>query len=71
MNDFKIQKIPIDFERNIWNVNWSPDGNRLIFFHDNYGGGREHDLWSMNLDGSDLKPMLAMVEEFKVISNIR
>ena len=70
MIDFKAQKIPIDFEKSVWNVNWTPDGKRLIFFYDNYGGGREHDLWSINMDGSGLKPMLANVEEFRVLSNI-
>jgi Tol biopolymer transport system component len=66
MNTFEVEKIPAEFEKNVWNVNWSPDGRRLIFFYGSYAG-REHDLWSMNLDGTDLRPMLPDVEEFKIL----
>lgn len=68
MTDYKVQMIPNDFDKDTWDIHWTPDGKRLIFFYDNYGGGREHNLWSMNLDGLDLKPMFPDVEEFLVLT---
>jgi Tol biopolymer transport system component len=68
LNDFTTQVLSANFEKNIWDVTWSPDGRHLIFFYGSYAG-REHDLWSMNLDSSDLQPLLASVEEFRIISS--
>jgi hypothetical protein len=68
MNSFEAERIPAEFEKHILNVSWAPDGQRLIFFYGSYAG-REHDLWSMNLDGTDLRPMLPNVEEFKILSS--
>ena len=62
-------KIPVEFEKDVWGFDWTPNGKRLLFFHDSYSG-REHQLWSMNLDGSELKPILANVEEFQVLSKV-
>jgi len=61
--------ISVELEKDVWGFDWTPDGKRLLFFHDSYSG-REHQLWSMNLDGSDLKPILANVEDFQVLSKI-
>jgi Tol biopolymer transport system component len=60
-------RIPIEFEKDVWDFTWSPDGQRLIFFHDAYSGW-EHQLWSMKPDGSDLKPLLPQVEKFKILA---
>ena len=62
-------KIPVEFQKDVWGFDWTPNGKRLLFFHDSYSG-REHQLWSMNLDGSDLKPILVNVEEFQVLSKV-
>jgi len=63
-----VQEILVEFKKDVWEFNWTPDGKRLVFFHDGYNG-REHQLWSMNVDGSDLKPILADVEDFIILSD--
>ena len=63
MTDYKIQMIPVSFDKETtWGVQWTPDGKRLVFF---YTGYRGYDLWSMNLDGSDLEPILANVMDYR------
>lgn len=68
----KLKSIPIGFNnQSTWGVQWTPDGKRLVFFYDNYGGGEGETLWSMNLDGTDLEPLLSNVTNynyFKIIS---
>lgn len=62
LKDYKVQKLPIIFDnQTTWDVHWTPDGKRLVFF---YTGYRGNDLWSMNIDGSDLKPILSNVMDY-------
>jgi Tol biopolymer transport system component len=64
----EVQEVPVEFQKDVWDFHWTPDGKRLIFFHDSYIG-HEHQLWSMYVDGSDLKPVLADVDDFIILSN--
>lgn len=68
LDDRQTAKIPVVFEvkKEVWDLTWSPDGQRLVFFYDGYTG-RDQEVWSMNPDGSDLKLLLAEVDEFKIL----
>ena len=61
--------IPVDFQKDVWEFAWTPDSKQLLFFHASYSG-HENELWSMDLNGSDLQPILANVEEFEVLESI-
>ena len=63
----QTQKIAVTFEKDVWDFTWSPDGQRLIFFHD-ANSGWEHQVWSMRPDGTDFKLLLPKVEKFKILS---
>jgi len=69
LDNLESKKIPVELQDEAWDFSWTPDGKRLVFFGAG-SGGREHQVWSMNLDGSDLKPILASVEEFKILSHV-
>jgi hypothetical protein len=69
LDNQQTYEIPADFQKDVWDFDWTPDGKRLLFFHDSYSG-YENELWSMNLDGSDLKPLLSNVEDFEVLQSI-
>jgi len=62
--------IPVDFQIDFWYFSWTPDGQRLLFFPNGRSNGYENELWSMDLDGSHLQPILANVEDFKMLEGI-
>jgi WD40 repeat protein len=69
LDNLEPKKIPVEFQDEAWDFSWTPDGKRLVFFGAG-SGSREHQVWSMNLDGSDSKPILDNVEEFKILSHV-
>ena len=62
--------IPTDFQIDFWYFSWTPDGKRLLFFPNGRSNGYENELWSMDLNGAHLQPILANVEDFKVLESI-
>lgn len=69
LDNQQTYEIPVDFQKDVWGFDWTPDGKHLLFFHDSHSS-YENELWSMSLTGSDLQPILANVEEFKVLDSI-
>lgn len=62
--------ISVDSQIDFWYFSWTPDGKRLLFFPSGRSNGYENELWSMDLNGTHLQPILANVEDFKVVESI-
>lgn len=68
LDNQKTYEIPVSFQEQVWEFDWTPDSKYLLFFRD--GVGREHNLWIMDVKGSSLRPVLSNVEEYIVLATM-
>jgi Tol biopolymer transport system component len=57
------QRIPLDLPIRAYTLGWSPDGSRLVFASD----PDKADLWSVRIDGTDLRPIARNVVDCRVL----
>lgn len=62
----EIYEIPINFQKNGWDVTWTPDNTHLVFL-DHSDIRFEFDLWSTNLNGTDLQLIIPNVKQFEIL----
>jgi Tol biopolymer transport system component len=49
-----LRRIPTQITNTTWDVDWTPDGLRLVFISDE----GISIVWSVRLDGTDLRPII-------------
>lgn len=69
LDNQQTYEVSLDFQKDVWEFHWTPDSKHLLFFRDSLSG-YENELWIMDLNGSHVQPLLANVEDFKVLESI-
>ncbi len=59
----ELKKVPIEITDATGNINWAPDSSRLIFAR----GEDSSVIWSVKVDGSDLRPIASNVYSPQVL----
>jgi len=58
-----LRQIPTEVPHIGWSLDWSPDGSRLVFTEE----GDTSSVWSVRLDGTDLRPIIARANQPYVV----